>query len=111
MQTEKLLEPRLVAGLPYLGERDGRMEAMEDAQGQGDPLYDGPRQEPVELELHRVRLDLLRLERVDDPHRHVAYEQEGDDLPPGLRTVMLRQMDATARYVRYEQQLKDDLEE
>lgn len=106
-----LLQPRLVAGLPNFGQRNGRMEPVENAQGQGDTLHDGPRQESVELELHRIRLHLLCLERVDDPHGHVADEEEGDHLPARLGAVVFRQVDAAARHIRYEQQLENHLGE
>lgn len=38
MFTISLLETRLVAGLPDLGERDRAVEPMEDAQRHRDPL-------------------------------------------------------------------------
>jgi len=70
----RLLQTRFVTGLPDLGERHGAVEPVEDAQRQGDPLHDGPSQETVKVELHRVSDDLLGLEGVDHPHGHVADE-------------------------------------
>ena len=107
----RLLEARLVAGLPDLGERDGAVEPVEDAERYADPLHEGPGQEAVEVDLHGIGRDLLRLERVDDPHGDVADEEEGDDLPAGLAAVVLRQMDPPARDVGDEEHLQDDLED
>lgn len=106
----RLLQARLVAGLPYLRERDRAVEPVEDAERQGDPLDDGPGEEPVEVELHRVRHHFLRLERVDDPHGQVADQQEGDHLSARLAAVVLRQVDPPARHVRDEHHLKYDLQ-
>ena len=85
------------------------MEPVEDAEWERDPLHDGPREEPVEIELDRVRHHFLRLERVDHPHGQVADEQERDHLPAGLATVVLRQVDPSSGHVRDEQHLEDDL--
>lgn len=105
----RLIEARLVARLPYLRERDRAVEPVEDAEGERDSLHDGPREEPVEIELDRVRHHFLRLERVDHPHGQVADEQERDHLPAGLATVVLRQVDPSSGHVRDEQHLEDDL--
>lgn len=82
--SQTLLQPRLVAGLPDLCERHCRMEPVENAQRQRDSLNDSPGQEPVELQLNRVCLDLLCLESIDNPHRDIADEQKGDHLSSGL---------------------------
>lgn len=86
------------------------MEPVEDAERQRKPLHDRPRHKTVEIQLHRVRLHFLCLERVDDPHRHIANEQERHHLTARLRTVVLRQMHPTTRHVRNEEQLKYHLE-
>lgn len=108
-RSPRLVEARLVARLPYLRERDRAVEPVEDAEREGDPLHDGPREEPVEIELDRVRHHFLRLERVDHPHGQVADEQEGDHLPAWLATIVLGQVDPSAGHVRDEQHLEDDL--
>lgn len=100
------LQSSFVASLPNFGERDGRVEPVEDAQRQSDALDDGPSEEAVELQLHRVGLHFLGLEGVDHPHGHVADQQEGHDLSAGLRAVMFWEMDASAGYVRDEEKLQ-----
>lgn len=47
-----LLQSRLVGGLPDLGQGDGTVEAMEDAQRQRDALDQRPGDEAVEVQLH-----------------------------------------------------------
>lgn len=105
----RLVETRFIAGLPDLRERDRAVEPVEDAERQSDPLHDGPGEEPVEIELHRVRHHFLRLERVDDPHGQVADQQEGDYLSARLAAIVLRQVNPSTRNVRDEQHLKDHL--
>lgn len=56
--------------------------------------------------LNWVGNDLLCLKRVDHPHGNVADEQKCDHLSPWLAAVMLWQVHATARHVRYKQQLQ-----
>lgn len=63
---------------------------MENAKGQSDTLYDGPRQKAEEFELYWVRFDFLRFECVNDPHGDVAYEQKGDHLSAWLGAVVFR---------------------
>lgn len=85
------------------------MESVEDAQWQSDPLYDGPSQESVEIELHRVGDDFLGLEGVDHPHSHIADQQESDNLSAGLATIVLGQVNPPARHVGNKQHLEDHL--
>ena len=86
------------------------MEPVEYAEGQGQPLDDGPREETVELQLDGVRLHFLHFEGVYYPHGDVADQKERHHLATGLGTVVLRKVDPTARNVCDEQQLQHHLE-
>jgi len=105
----RLLQTRLVASLPDLGQRHGAVEPVEDAQRQGDPLYNSPSEEPVEIKLHRISNNFLGLESVDHPHGHVADQQESDHLSAGLAAIVFRQVNSPARYISDEEHLKDHL--
>lgn len=105
----RLLQTRLVASLPDLGQRHGAVEPVEDAQRQGDPLHNGPSEEPVEIKLHRIGDNLLGLESVDHPHGHVANQQESDYLSAGLAAIVFRQVNSPARYISDEEHLEDHL--
>ena len=95
--------------LPNLCVDDGRVEAVEDAQGQCHALHDGPGQEAVEIELHRIGLHFLHLERVDEPQSEVGDEQEGDGLSARFALVLFRRAHPTPRHVRYEEHLRRHL--
>jgi len=56
--------------------------------------------------LNWVRNDLLCLKCVDHPHGNIADEQKCYHLAPWLAAVMLWQVHATARHIRYKQQLQ-----
>lgn len=53
----------------------------------------------------------MRLEGVNRKHGNVANQQECYDLASRLNAVVLGQVDSTARNVRDEQQLDDDLDD
>lgn len=54
-----LLKTRLVGGFPYLGQCDCAMEPVEYAEGQGNPLDDGPRHEAVEVQLNLNEIKVI----------------------------------------------------
>jgi len=95
--------------LPNLSIDDGRMETVKDAQRQCHALHDGPRQETVEVELHRIGLHFLHLERVDEPQREIGDEQEGDRLSARFAIVLFRRAHPPTRHVRYEEHLRRHL--
>ncbi len=95
--------------LPNLSIDDGRMETVKDAQGQCHALHDGPGQETVEVELHRIGLHFLHLERLDEPQREVGDEQECDRLSARFAIVLFRRAHPPTRHVRYEEHLRRHL--
>lgn len=105
----RLLQTRLIASLPDLGQRHGTVEPVEDAQRQGDPLHNSPSEESVEIKLHRISDNLLGLESVDHPHSHVANQQESNHLSTGLAAIVFRQVNSPARHISDEEHLKDYL--
>lgn len=110
MSSDDSLQARLVAGLPDLGEGDGGVEAVEDAERQGEALHQGPGDESVEVKLNRVGEDFLGFKGVDEPHGDVADEQEGDGLARRLGALLFGQVHAAPGHVRDEQHLQDHLE-
>ena len=100
-----LLLIEAVRVFPNLGVNDGRMESVENAEGQRDALHDGPRQESVKIHLDGIGFHFLHFEGVDEPEGEVADEEKGDRLPAGLGTVLLCGAHATPRHVRDEHHL------
>ena len=73
----------LVGVLPYVCEDDGGVESEEDAEWEGGALDERPGEVAEELRLDGAVLHLVHLERVDDPHRQVADQQERHNLKKG----------------------------
>ena len=80
----------LVGVLPYVCEDDGGVESEEDAEWEGGALDERPGEVAEELRLDGAVLHLVHLERVDDPHRQVADQQERHNLKSVKKVVELR---------------------
>ena len=91
----------LVGVLPYVCEDDGGVESEEDAEGEGGPLDERPGEVAEELRLDGAVLHLVHLERVDDPHRQVADQQERHNLKRRRENPRLRER-ATALATNHE---------
>ena len=70
--------------LPDFGKSDGRVEPIEDGQGQGGPDDEGPGREAVSGQLDGGGLHFLHLESVHHPKGQIGYHQESNELSAGL---------------------------
>jgi len=59
--------------------------------------------------LHGISADFLHFKGVDDPHRDVANQQEGDHLAARLCPFVLWQVDTAPGHICDEQQLEHNL--
>ncbi len=87
------------------------MEPVEDDERNADVRDDVPGQRAVVERVQHDRLGLLHLERVHNPQRQVAEEQEGDEGAPGLLGHVVLVLRAPAQPVKNEDGLDGGLEE
>ena len=80
----RLLALQDVRVAPDVREADGGVEAEEDGHRDAAVGDDAPLQRAVEVRVERYALRLLQLERVGDPQRDVAEQEEGDELATRL---------------------------
>ena len=81
--------------LPNFRVDNGRVEAIKDAERQRDALDDGPRQETIKVQLHRISFHFLHFKSVDEPQSHVGDQQESDGLPAWLLSIQFWRVDTS----------------
>lgn len=110
LAARQVLGLQLIPGLPNLKQADGGMEPVEDGHGHGDVRDNGPGPNSEELEVGGTELRAVLFQRVDCPHGHVGYDQEGDHLAPWLHTGLLLGAAAPPPCVQYEHGLYHSLQ-
>ena len=103
------LAARLVGRFPYVGQADGRVEPVEEAERRGGVLEQRPREVAVEVDAQRVLAGLV-LQRLQQPGGQVAEEQHSDVLAARLGLARLGRVAAPAQAVHQERRLQEHLE-
>jgi hypothetical protein len=99
----------LVGRLPDVDEADGRVEAVEHGERQRHVAQHGPEHAAVEVEAVVARVLRLDLERLDDPHGHVANHQKRDQLATRLLEAQAARVAAPTQPVDDERRLQQHL--
>lgn len=78
-----------VGRLPDLEQANGRVKAVENGQRHGNVDNHSPSPDAEEVEVGRSEGGMSFDKRVDEPQRHICYQQEGDNLSPRFSSILL----------------------
>ncbi len=99
----------LVGLLPDVDEADGRVESVEEAEGQGAVAQQGPGDLAVVVLLVSLGLVGLDLERLQDPHTDVADDEERHQFPAWFLASVCSRVAAASQPFYYHRGLDHDL--
>ena len=78
------------------------MEPVEDEEGERDSRNDSPSQQAIELRLDALGDVAVGHEGVEHPEGDVGKEEEGDDLPPRLGSLLSSRCAHSPTCLRYD---------